>query len=104
MRRWPLAAAVLVPAALVGCAVSGLGGAGLLYLLPALLLGCLLYARLYPGESVLLRWAGTRPRRSGRPAEQRAGCPRRAMEAPRGGLLMGFSLAVRPPPCSPASS
>ena len=80
-------------------------GGALLHFLPALLLGCVLLARRYPGEAVLLRWARTPPQRGpGGPA--RAPRPARARPPgrPRGGLLMAFALAVRPPPAhGPAS-
>jgi hypothetical protein len=72
---------------------------GLLYLAPALVLLALLVAGLYPGERALervrLRWAPRRLRparampRPGRP-------PVRLL--PRGGRLLGASVAARPPP------
>jgi hypothetical protein len=96
-RRWPLALVLLAVAALACCAATGLAGAGLLHLLPALLMGCVLLARRYPGEAVLLRWAhASRPRR--RPAGVRGGPSRALAGVPRGGLLIAFALAVRPPP------
>ncbi len=90
--------------ALIACAASGIGGGALLHFLPALLLGCVLLARRYPGEAALLRWA--RPAAARRPRARSLILPRPcpAAHVPRGGLLMAFALAVRPPPAhSPAS-
>lgn len=72
---------------------------GVLCLAPALLLGVVLVTRRYPGERLLARWAGHVPRPPR--AAVRGGLPARrpgAGSVPRGGLLMGFALAVRPPP------
>jgi hypothetical protein len=81
------------------CASSGLGGAGLLGMLPAAALLAMLAARRYPGERLLVRLAARRPqRRRAAAAEARRAPPARTMHLPRGGLLMGFALAVRPPP------
>ncbi len=93
---------VLVLAALVAlAAVMRVGSLaeGVLYLAPALLVAVVLVARRYPGERLLARWARRGPRR--RPtAVPRCLTPGRVGLAalPRGGLLMAFALAVRPPP------
>jgi len=80
------------------CAAAGVGGDGLLSLLPALALACLLLARRYPGERVLIALRERRRARWARPRSC-AGPRRRATVEPvRGGLLIGRSLAVRPPP------
>ncbi len=86
------------------CASGGLGAGDLLCLAPAMLLLAALLGRRYPGERLLLAFTA-RPD-SGRPrrAASVAATHSRVAEVPRGGLLMGFALAVRPPPCSPALS
>jgi hypothetical protein len=74
--------------------------AGLLYLLPVLSLALSLALRRYPGERVVLALAARGRRRRRRPARGTANRPALAPRAlvPRGGLLIGASLAVRPPP------
>lgn len=77
----------------------------ILYLLPALVLAIPLLTRRYPGERALvgLRRAAERARwarpRSSVPARRRV-----VLVAVRGGLLLGRSLAVRPPPALHATS
>jgi hypothetical protein len=70
------------------------------YLLPALLPLALLAFRRYPGERALI--AVVTRRRRLRRARVFAAPPTRRLRAsaatPRGPLLMGCSLAVRPPP------
>jgi hypothetical protein len=92
---------LLVIAAALG---AGVGGGALLSLAPALLLIACLLVRLYPGERVLVALA---QRRSPRSRRRAAGSPsrRRPLETrtPRGGLLIGFALASRPPPAALAS-
>jgi hypothetical protein len=69
-----------------------------------MLLLATLLGRRYPGERLLLAFAARahtgRPRRVASAAASHG----RMAELPRGGLLMAFALAVRPPPCSPAPS
>jgi hypothetical protein len=87
-----------VAVVLVLCAVHGWGGDGLLSLLPALLLGCALHARCYPGERFLAAHACDHRRHWPRP---RFSLPSRrcvVLVATHGGLLIARSLAVRPPP------
>jgi hypothetical protein len=96
----PLALAV----ALACCAAGALGADGLLFLAPALLLAVPLLARRYPGERLLLALAARRRPRRARARFSARTSPRRAQSMPRGGLLMGFALAVRPPPLAPATS
>ncbi len=81
---------------------AGLGGDALLCLAPALALTAVLFARCYPGERLLIALAAGRPSRPQR-ALRSAGRSRSRgfARVPRGGLLLGFALAVRPPP--PAS-
>ncbi len=98
-----VASAVGVGALLV-CAISGLAGDGLLCLAPALLLLCTLLARRYPGERVLMRLASRRCELRRRPVGARRSPRVSAVQMPRGGLLMGFALAVRPPPAARAAS
>ena len=70
---------------------------GALCALPAIALALLLAARRYPGEHIIAALSGYRGRR-------KRSCPsapvavQRELVAPRGGLLLGRSLAVRPPP------
>ena len=89
--------AVLAASALLACAASGAVAA--LHLLPLSLLAMLLLVGRYPGES---RLAGRlcRPRAAGRrtPPFSHGARPRPLL--PRGGLLMGFAMAVRPPPAA----
>jgi len=77
---------------------AGLGGA-LLYLLPPLLLLLALAMRSYPGERALLALMAHNHRRR-RHARTEGATPRLRprVVVPRGGRLIAFSLAVRPPP------
>jgi hypothetical protein len=98
-RRLSTAALIVSVPALACCALEGWGGDGLLFLLPALLLGLVLLTRRYPGERLLVaaravqrtRWprAQSQSRMRARPA---------AATIARGGQLLARSLAVRPPP------
>jgi hypothetical protein len=94
-------ASILLGVALLLLIAAGVGGDALLGLAPALLLiGCLL-VRFYPGERVLVALARrrsprARPRAAG--ARLRGRPPETA--TPRGGLLIGFALASRPPPAA----
>ena len=96
--------ALAVAAGLILCKTSALGLDDVLCLAPAFLLILTLLGRRYPGERLLAGIAarGSNRRFRGEAIQQSPGA--RAMHPPRGGLLMGFSLAVRPPPrCSAAS-
>jgi hypothetical protein len=104
MSRPRLAVAVAVAIGLLLCASSGLGGHDLLCLAPALLLLAILFARRYPGERLLLGLADRRRHRRPRAAGPATAPFARSADMPRGGLLMGFALAVRPPPRLPAAS
>ncbi len=99
-----LMASAVVVAALLACAIGGLATRDVLCLAPALPLVCILFARRYPGARLLTRFAARR--RDRRPRALDARRSPRVGEAgmPRGGLLMGFSLAVRPPPACFAAS
>jgi hypothetical protein len=101
-RIWPLALLIAAAAALGTCALTGWAGSELLGLLPALLLCCTLLLRRYPGARLLVA-----RRRSPRPSSRTRAIvvPRRAWVrlAVRGSLLMGRSLAVRPPPAQLAA-
>jgi hypothetical protein len=82
------------------CLHAGADAAGLLCLAPAALLAIPLAIRRYPGERALLALArarSTRRRRSTGEVPGRSHSSPRAMLA-RGGTLLGFGLAVRPPP------
>jgi hypothetical protein len=74
------------------------------YLLPALMLLAALAARRYPGERALLavmRTTRSRPRRVAARGIRRHSRPRALV--PRGGALIAFALAGRPPPLAAAS-
>jgi hypothetical protein len=96
--RRSIAPLLLLTAAYVCLSAGGALAEGLLYVAPALALACLLLARRYPGERLLI---ALRPQERRRRARVRAtrmtGAPI-ALGMPRGGLLMARSLAVRPPP------
>lgn len=72
--------------------------------LPALVLPALLALRRYPGERILavLSRACREPRR--RPPSRGRFADRAEVVAPRGGLLLACSLAVRPPPDAPLAA
>src|SRR4029077_9291625 len=90
---------------LAAAAVSGVDPSGLLHMAPALILAFLLLARRYPGERLIARLSSSarRPRPHRRASAVK---PRTRFEAltPRGGLLLGRSLAVRPPPIAARAS
>jgi hypothetical protein len=71
--------------------------------LPALLLPLLVALRRYPGARVLARLRRSRHGRVRRAPFAVASTARFRRVAPRGGLLLAASLAVRPPPAHPAS-
>jgi hypothetical protein len=75
----------------------------LLCVAPVLLLVALALVRRYPGERLLVRLADRRRRRPARPRMARPVRYAHQIAAPRGGLLMGFSLAGRPPPLAPTA-
>jgi hypothetical protein len=97
----------------IGCAVA-LALAGTLYtavridpnvlcLVPALGMALMLLARRYPGERILVRRLGGRRPRRRRQVRSRSSVGATVM-FPRGGLLLGYALAVRPPPVALAPS
>lgn len=69
-----------------------------LCLAPALALALLLLARRYPGERALLVMHRRKCRRLPRPERILGSGVCGAAKVIRGGLLIGSSLAVRPPP------
>jgi hypothetical protein len=90
--------AIALLAVAVFWAPSGLTEA-VAYLIPALLLLPALLARRYPGERALLAFIGERRRRRSRSGVRVAPpSPRPRAVVPRGGRLIAFALAVRPPP------
>lgn len=98
-----IAVIVLCTGLIVGAA-SGVDLNGLLCLVPAMALAGALLARRYPGERLLVRLAG-RGRRTRRRRPPLVPTPIRiAALTPRGGLLLGRSLAVRPPPATAVAS
>ena len=103
--RWfALPVLLTVTVGLIWLAASGLDSSGLLCLLPALLLAAALLARRYPGERLLLRLGRARKPRRRRPVPGHGAPHARELHIPRGGLLLGFALAVRPPPGALAAS
>jgi hypothetical protein len=98
--RSRLLGALATAAGLVLCVRCGLGGDGLLCLAPVLLLAATLFARRYPGERLLAALADRRQSRQLRPRASRRSPRRPDVRVPRGGLLMAFALAVRPPPAA----
>lgn len=103
IRRSSLAVISTLTVVLVLCAALVWGATDLLGLLPAPLLGCLLLARRYPGERLLLRRACPLGARRPRAPRSSTAPQRVAVRMPRGGRLIGFALAVRPPPRAPAA-
>lgn len=77
---------------------------GILFLLPALLLAMVLFARRYPGERMLVGARNARHTRWPRARSSMPRAPRAFTVAPHGGLLIARSLAVRPPPVLFAAS
>ena len=102
-RRW---LALTLCAALGSVAVVALtgGDAGVLGLAPAVLIALLLSRRRYPGAHLLLAMRSRAARRSPRRGLAPIAVAARALAtAPRGGLLLARSLAVRPPPLALAA-
>jgi hypothetical protein len=103
MRRYRVIAiwAAFALGAALTILTSADSAAGLLYLLPALLLSVPLLVQRYPGEQRLLTRVATGRRRLRRSAlRERKPTGPMALVA-RGSLLIARSLAVRPPPCAP---
>jgi hypothetical protein len=93
-----MAASAILAAVLLG-AHCGLAIGDLLCLAPALVLAATLLACRYPGERLLVALAGSRGRRAARTRSvSQSPASRPASRVPRGGLLIAFALAVRPPP------
>jgi hypothetical protein len=91
-----LAVCILAAAGLLAGSIVGLGS-GCLFLAPALLLALPLLAGRYLGAERLSRIARTHL--APRPTLSSARKPRMwGVVLPRGGMLIGASLAVRPPP------
>jgi hypothetical protein len=93
--------ALAIAAGLAVCVRNGVDVNGLLCVAPALALAAVLFARRYPGERLLRALARRRRGRRLRPIA--SGPALTQARVPRGGLLMGFALAVRPPPTPLAS-
>jgi hypothetical protein len=77
---------------------------GILFLLPALVLALVLFARRYPGERTLVRLSTPRRSRWARPRANVPSAARAFAVAVHGGLLIASSLAVRPPPAPLSAS
>jgi hypothetical protein len=97
-RRLRTTALTVSVLALTCCALEGWGGDGLLFVLPALLLGLVLLARRYPGERLLVAARAQRTRWPHAQSQPRARTRPAAATIARGGQLLASSLAVRPPP------
>ena len=93
-----LGAAGLLALALVGARVPDV-----LFLVPAFALVAPLVASRYVGERRLLALAAVNRSASSRPRTRALWQSRPRAHLPRGGLLIAFSLAVRPPPVLLAS-
>jgi hypothetical protein len=72
----------------------------LLCLLPTLALVLPLLLRRYPGERLLTQLSQRAQRRWPRPRSSAGTARRMPVVVVRGGLLLGRSLAVRPPPAA----
>ena len=98
LRRWlaPVVGFALASVAIV--AVAG-GDAGVLGLVPALLIAMLLSKRRYPGARLLVAMRSRAAIAARRRGLAPIGAAVRVLAvAPRGGLLLARSLANRPPP------
>jgi hypothetical protein len=102
-RKRVLVMLLAIAAGLVLCTCGGLAGGELLCLAPALVLAAILCARRYPGERLLCALARRGSERRPRQRSARAPFAPAKARVPRGGLLMGFALAVRPPPAGLAT-
>ncbi len=93
IRRAALAAALAL-----GFLAAALLEPSVLCLAPAVILALVLLTRRYPGERILTRMRGASRRRSRRAPPERP--LHRGVEIipARGGALIAYSLAVRPPP------
>jgi len=76
----------------------------LLFLLPTIVVVLPLLARRYPGEKMLVALRRAKGLRPPRPERAPLDHGRTEVPAPRGGLLIGRSLAVRPPPLAATAS
>jgi hypothetical protein len=90
----------LVSALVIGCIVLAEGPGEILAALPLVALCLALAFDFYPGERLIERLAGRRPRR--RPARRLSASRPPAPRAlrPRGSALLAFNLATRPPPAA----
>ncbi len=82
---------------------AGASAADVLCVAPAALLALLVAVRRYPGERALLALASRRRTAAHAPRPALAHARHRGVCAllPRGGALLAFGLAVRPPPAAP---
>jgi hypothetical protein len=92
-----IASVIAVSAVLLGDHSSSAPALGILYLLPACLLGVVLVSGRYPGESTLKRLRESLSGRSPRPVSSQRP-PEHPTELLRGGRLIAVSLAGRAPP------
>ncbi len=77
---------------------------GVLCTLPALALALLTALRRYPGERALMALSSRRRRARRERSVASVPTGRARIARPRGGLLLGCSLAVRPPPVALAAA
>jgi hypothetical protein len=96
-----MALALLLAAPLL--LVSGVDP-GVLCVLPALGMAFALLTGRYPGERMLTTLRERSHVKARRLRERVRARPRVIITIPRSGLLMGYSLAVRPPPACPSAS
>jgi hypothetical protein len=104
LRRWWVPIVLVAVAVLALCVVAGIEAQGVMFLVPPLALGLALALKDGPVERVLRHWVRFRCKHAPRTVA-RIGDPHGFVPVPRGTLLMGCSLAVRPPPmCALAGS
>ena len=103
-QRYRYLAAITGVALLVAGLFAGLPGlaGALAHLLPVLLLALALLVKGYPGERILLELRTRAHGRRAADAEEPPSTNHPRAFLPRGGRLLAFKLAVRPPPAASA--
>src|SRR5580704_10930024 len=94
----PIRRAAIAAALALGFLATALLEPSVLCLAPAVILALVLLTRCYPGERILTRLRGASRRRSRRAPQERPLLRRVEIIPARGGALIAYSLAVRPPP------
>ena len=97
-RRWPAIAIWITLGSTVAVALAG-GDVAVLGLAPPVLIALALSCRRYPGARLLVAMRSRSfPHAAGRGLGALVAHGQAVVAAPRGGLLLARSLAVRPPP------